>query len=525
MPDPAYTEFSGSLFNRRVHFAGPLIMAEACVQCHNTAPDSPKLDWKVGDVRGVQTVELEQPLAVSLFSFTYLLAYFVGAGLFGIAVSLLFWHRARDYRRLNAELEQANTFLARLSDSIGRYLPEQIYRRIFQGERQAIISAERRMLTIFVSDLKEFTDTAEQLPPDALTRLLNEYFTEMSEIAARHGATIDKFVGDAIIGFFGDPETLGVREDAVACVRMALAMQGRMAELNARWLQHDLPQPLAARIGIHTGFCSVGNFGSADRMNYTIIGAAANLAARLEHVAEPGGVVVSPETFELVASAVRARRMAPIRLKGFLAEIVPHIVEGMVDNLADLDAADPDVSKARERDAKVRHLAGYEHPIARRAGTRNVSRRVHEPRALGSRCMSSSIRFALSRAPGSASTCRCLPRSTRRRRDLRMVGSFIVPGLLDLETLRLPRDEFVQGLGLTFVTISATLALSMTGFSLVTGELAVLSVVGLLPVFAGIWLGPGIRHRIPEAFYRKLFFLSLIASGAYMIAQRSGAFG
>ena len=311
IPSPAARCSIGASISPAAHHGGGL------VQCHNTAPHSPKLDWKVGDVRGVQTVELEQPLAVSLFSFTYLLAYFVGAGLFGIAVSLLFWHRARDYRRLNAELEQANTFLARLSDSIGRYLPEQIYRRIFQGERQAIISAERRMLTIFVSDLKEFTDTAEQLPPDALTRLLNEYFTEMSEIAARHGATIDKFVGDAIIGFFGDPETLGVREDAVACVRMALAMQGRMAELNARWLQHDLPQPLAARIGIHTGFCSVGNFGSADRMNYTIIGAAANLAARLEHVAEPGGVVISPETLELVASAVRARRWRPSGSKAF----------------------------------------------------------------------------------------------------------------------------------------------------------------------------------------------------------------
>jgi adenylate cyclase len=328
-PDPAYTEFSGSLFNRRVHFAGPLIMAQACVECHNAAPDSPKLDWKVGDVRGLQTVELEQPLAQSLFSFTYLLAYFVGAGLIGIAVSTLFWHRARDYRRLNSELEQANSFLSRVSDSIGRYLPEQIYRRIFLGERHAVISAERKMLTIFVSDLRDFTDIAEQLPPEALTRLLNEYFTEMSSIAAEHGATIDKFVGDAIVGFFGDPETRGAQEDAKACVRMALAMQRRMTELNPGWLEGGLPQRLEARIGIHTGFCSVGNFGSADRMNYTIIGAAANLAARLEHLAEPGGVVISPDTYALVASSVRARSMAPIRLKGFREVIVPRIVDEM----------------------------------------------------------------------------------------------------------------------------------------------------------------------------------------------------
>ena len=100
-----------------------------------------------------------------------------------------------------------------------------------------------------------------------------------------------------------------------------------------------------------------------------------------------------------------------------------------------------------------------------------------------------------------------------------MVGVFIVPGLLYLETLRMPRDEFVQGLGLTFVTISAALAVSMTGFSLVTGELALLSVAGLVPAFAGIWAGRRIRHRISEAFYRKLFFFSLIATGIYMIAR------
>ena len=105
-----------------------------------------------------------------------------------------------------------------------------------------------------------------------------------------------------------------------------------------------------------------------------------------------------------------------------------------------------------------------------------------------------------------------------------MTGVFIVPGLLYLETLRMPRDEFVQGLGLTFVTISAALAISMTGFSLVTGELAILSAAGLVPVFAGIWTGRRIRHRISEAFYRKLFFLSLMATGAYMIARTSGAY-
>lgn len=105
-----------------------------------------------------------------------------------------------------------------------------------------------------------------------------------------------------------------------------------------------------------------------------------------------------------------------------------------------------------------------------------------------------------------------------------MVGVFIIPGLLYLEALRLPRDQMVQGMGLTFVTISSALAVSMTGVNLVTGELALLSALGLIPAFAGIWLGQRIRHRIPEAFYRKLFFIALIFSGVYMVAKAWGVF-
>jgi uncharacterized membrane protein YfcA len=106
-----------------------------------------------------------------------------------------------------------------------------------------------------------------------------------------------------------------------------------------------------------------------------------------------------------------------------------------------------------------------------------------------------------------------------------MVGVYIIPGLLYLESLRLPRDEMVQGMGLTFVTISSTLLLSMAGFDLVTGEMALLSILGLGPVFAGIRLGQRVRHRIPEAFYRKLFFVALIVTGVYMIARSGGALG
>ena len=132
----------------------------------------------------------------------------------------------------------------------------------------------------------------------------------MSAIALEHGGTIDKFIGDAMLVFFGDPETKGVAEDAQACLRMAVEMQQRLAQLNAKWRERGIEQPFRARMGINTGYCNVGNFGSDDRMDYTIIGAEANLAARLQSIAEPGGIVLSYETYALVRDIVRARPLA-----------------------------------------------------------------------------------------------------------------------------------------------------------------------------------------------------------------------
>ena len=169
------------------------------------------------------------------------------------------------------------------------------------------------------------------MQPEDLSNLLNEYLTEMSEIALKHGATIDKYIGDAILAFFGDPETRGATEDARACVRMAIEMQLRLVELNVKWRRQGIAKPFAARMGINTGYCNVGNFGSAKRMDYTIIGMEANLAARLEGYAEPGSIAISTETFGLVKDIVEAEAGAPVALKGIGREITPYIVKGLVD--------------------------------------------------------------------------------------------------------------------------------------------------------------------------------------------------
>ena len=127
------------------------------------------------------------------------------------------------------------------------------------------------------------------------------------------------------------PESRGVVEDAKTCLAMALDMQRRLAELNTQWRDRGIEEPFGARMGINTGFCNVGNFGSEDRMDYTIIGAEANLAARLQSIAQPGGIVLSYETFTLVRDMVRAHPLEPITLKGIARPVVPYEVEGGTD--------------------------------------------------------------------------------------------------------------------------------------------------------------------------------------------------
>ena len=327
---PPIIDISGSLFSRQVRLVAPIIMGQVCVDCHNTHPESPKHDWKVGDVRGIQEVTIDRPIATNIFAFKYLLIYFAFTVLVGVSFMALQRRQAAVIRGINRDLEHANEFLASVSMKIAKYLSPQVYKGIFSGEKDAAISTERKKLTIFFSDIKDFTVTAERLQPEELTALLNEYLTEMSGIALAHGATLDKFIGDAILAFFGDPETKGVAEDARACVRMAIDMQRRLAELNAKWRARGIEQPFRVRMGINTGFCNVGNFGSSDRMDYTIIGAEANLAARLQSIAEPGGIVLSYETFALVRDIVHARALAPISVKGISREVVPFAIEGFV---------------------------------------------------------------------------------------------------------------------------------------------------------------------------------------------------
>jgi class 3 adenylate cyclase len=231
---------------------------------------------------------------------------------------------AEKQRLAAEEVSKKNRELEVLSNKLSKYLSPQVYNSIFTGEQGVGLASQRKKLTVFFSDIADFTETTEKMESEDLTALLNQFLTEMSKVALAHGATIDKYDGDRIMVFFGDPETRGVKEDAVVCVKMALAMQKRMRELGDIWAAMGIEEPLRCRMGIHTGYCTVGNFGSEDRMDYTVVGSTVNLASRLEHEAPVGGVLLSNETHALVMDDIRCEARGRIRVKGVAYPIAVH---------------------------------------------------------------------------------------------------------------------------------------------------------------------------------------------------------
>ncbi len=272
-----------------------------------------------------------------------------------------------ELKRREKELAEKSNALEQLSNQLAKYLSPQLYESIFRGEQEVRVESNRKKLSVFFSDIAGFTETADRMESEELTQLLNHYLTEMSQIALDHGATIDKFMGDAIVIFFGDPETKGVKEDALACVNMAIDMRKRMHDLEGIWRESGIENPLRVRMGIHTGFCTVGNFGSENRMDYTIIGGGVNTASRLQTLATPGEILISYETYAHVRDQIHCEEHGDVEVKGIAYPLATYQVVESYESLGrdlrhfhedhpnlkfefDLDAMTPD---DRDEAAKI----------------------------------------------------------------------------------------------------------------------------------------------------------------------------
>jgi class 3 adenylate cyclase/preprotein translocase subunit SecG len=230
------------------------------------------------------------------------------------------------------DVKQHERELESLSNKLSKYLSPQVYSSIFSGKQKVSLASQRKKLTVLFSDIVSFTRATDRMEAEDLTFVLNQYLTEMTGIALQHGGTVDKYIGDAIMLFFGDPETRGVKEDALACVETAIAMQQRVEDLRDQWLSAGMDSPISCRISIHTGYCAVGNFGSEDRMDYTIIGGTVNLASRLEHEAPVGGILLSADTHILVKDKIKCQPMGAVEIRGMAYPVDTFKVIGFLDN-------------------------------------------------------------------------------------------------------------------------------------------------------------------------------------------------
>lgn len=211
---------------------------------------------------------------------------------------------------------------------IRRYVPSQLAEKIASGGHADIAKTERRNLTLFFSDVEGFTNASDELDPEHLAVLLNEYLSEMATIADRHAATINQFVGDGIMIFFGAPTATNDKDHALRAVRMSLEMQQRMGELQQIWFKRGFQRPFRIRIGINTGYASVGDFGSRGRVVYSAIGLQTNLAARIQAQCEPGKVLISHSTWALVHEEIPCEPKGELQVKGIHYPIKVYEIAG-----------------------------------------------------------------------------------------------------------------------------------------------------------------------------------------------------
>ena len=219
--------------------------------------------------------------------------------------------------RINTHLSlrQAHLDLENLTEKASRYISPHVFNALFKGEKDTVLETIEKPLTIFFSDICNFTKTTESMGDKDLTEWLNGYCDRMAKQVLKHGGTLDKLIGDAVMVFFGDPETKGEKEDAISAIRMALEMMQEAEEMN-----------IQIRVGLNSGPAYVGNFGTQQQMNYTIIGNAVNLASRLEHGSEPGKILVSQATYDLVKDDFWCEERGPIKVKGIENDIMTYWV-------------------------------------------------------------------------------------------------------------------------------------------------------------------------------------------------------
>ncbi len=194
-----------------------------------------------------------------------------------------------------------------------RYVSSQVVDVILDDPSKIKLGGERKRLTVFFSDIRGFTSMSENMQPEEVVSILNEYLTEMIDIIFKYSGTLDKFIGDAVMAVWGAP--VAQENHAELAVRAAWAMSEKVTEMRERWEKEGKKQ-IGVGMGINTGDVVVGNMGSDQYADYTVIGDNVNLAARLEENAKGGQLIISESTYEEVKAFVEVKKLEPLKVKG-----------------------------------------------------------------------------------------------------------------------------------------------------------------------------------------------------------------
>ena len=199
--------------------------------------------------------------------------------------------------------------------NLSRYISPQVVEKIINHDVEVNLGGERKEVSVLFSDIRNFTLITESIPPDNLILILNEYFTKMVNVIFRNKGSVDKFVGDAVIAVFGS--LLPTNLHATQATSAALEMMNAMRELNRKWISCYEGFSMQMGIGINTGKAFLGNIGSPERMEFTVIGDIVNVASRLSDTAKPGQILISDFTREQIGiSSLQLEELDPIKFKG-----------------------------------------------------------------------------------------------------------------------------------------------------------------------------------------------------------------
>jgi len=341
-PGAPFSKVVSDDYGKRFHYATSILMKQGCVDCHNSHPDSPKTDWKVGDFRGARKIVIPLRSSIAVIKDGLLqtvILMFGGAAILIVLIAVVL----RDLRRSSLLAEQRNIDLEATNISLNRFVPTELF--TFLGKDKIVDvqlgdRVEKEMSVIF-SDIRDFTTLSENRSPEENFQFINQYLASMGPIVRENGGFIDKYIGDAIMAIFVSAD------DAV---RSSIAMI-RKLELDNKERLTIGDKPIAMGVGINTGHLLLGTIGEENRIEGTVISDAVNLASRIEGLTKQFGTLLISET-------TYRRLKDPSRYLIRLVDSV--VVKGKTVPVAIYEVFDTDTpSKKREKEeSKLRVQEG-----------------------------------------------------------------------------------------------------------------------------------------------------------------------